>query len=167
MASPAKLCPNQSPTMSTDFFTQTAERRASAIAELDAQTFAPLIRNHLVQLFRKAHAKDKGLTGVVVGMGGCVPRGQYLSRGDETPDAHPDDREPRLYEASDWDADQYDMLQPKHPETLAFLDAVRLYDEALARFVVCDDITLDDLQTTRTRKAAIYGPHGLRARLNA
>lgn len=148
-----------------DFFKTIQDRRAEAIAKLDAETFAPLIRNHLVQLYRKAHAKDAGLLGVLVGMGRAFPRGDYLCKGDNEPNAHPDDKA-RLLDASDWLPGQYDSLQPKHAETLAFFVAVHEYADQLCHTLpYIDDITPADLETTRAKKSAIHGPRGLRVRL--
>ncbi len=142
--------------MSTDFFTQAAERRADAIARLDAETFAPLIRNHLLQLFRKAHAKDHGLTGCIVGMGLASATGRYLMA------KRNDEGEIQAGEARDW---RFGGGAPMYQEAADFLAAVKNYSERLCDSLpYINDIALADLQTTRAKKAAIYGPKGLRAR---
>lgn len=146
-----------------DFFQTVQDRRAKAFDELDRKTFEPLIRNHLVQLFRAAHAVQPQLTGAIVGMGGAIPRGQYLSRGDKEPGAHPEDG-PRMWDACEWDADRGAMYHAAFPAVEAWLQAVRDYDQSLAHDLACDDITPADLVTTRAKKAAIHGPRGSRVR---
>lgn len=144
--------------MQNDFFQTVANRRADAIAKLDADTFAPLIRNHLLQLFRAAHAKDKGLTGVLAAMGRAVPTGVFA--------AHDGDESSRD-EASNWEPTT--NWQPNSPEVYAFLRAVHDYDSLLCNGGSNDlpyiaDITPADLITTRAKKAAIHGPRGSRSR---
>ncbi len=132
-----------------DFFQQVKERRETAIAELDAEKFAPLIRNHLVQLFRAAHAKDSGLTGFSWVMGSGSADGVYSTIYD--------DGEKATRRGLDYDPRNRD--KPEHPETLAFLEAVREYvDRIYNGLPYAGHITLDDLTTTRAKKAAIHGP---------
>lgn len=140
--------------MSTDFFTQTAKKRAEAIAEMDAKTFAPLIRNHLVQLFRKAHAKDKGLTGMRAIMGSAFADGTFTE--------YEEGQEPFKREASDWEP--RNRGQPGAADVLAFLQAVHDYDGLLYNggandLPYIDDITLADLETTRAKKGKVWGKH--------
>ncbi len=138
--------------MSNDFFTQIKTRREDAIAALDASTFAPAIRNHLIQLFRKAHAKDSGLTGVLVGMGCALGTGTYTGTLDG---------ETRKDDARDWGNQVVTS-----PEVHAFLKAVNEYSGLLCPDLpYIDDITVADLTTTRAKKAAIHGPKGSRYRL--
>jgi len=141
--------------MTKDFFSEVAERRADAIAALDHETFAPLIRNHLVQLFRKAHTKDHGLTGCIVGMGVASATGRYLlAERDE-------EGKIQATEARDY---RFGGGAPMYQEVADFLLAVKGYCERLCDTLpYINDITLADLETTRAKKVKIYGPQGSRS----
>lgn len=139
-----------------DFFETLTKRRADAIAKLDADTFAPAIRNHLLQLYRAAHAVEPTLTGIKTGMGGATPCGEYVKQYD--------DGETLTESATQWHAEC--MAQPKHSETRDFFAAVAAYSDAFMTLPDVGDIAPADLVTGRAKKAAIHGPRGLRARLS-
>ena len=145
--------------MKPSLFDKLATLRAARIDVIDAQEIAPRIRNHLIQLFRAAHEVEPGLTGVKVGMGTAFPTGDYHSL-DE-------DQSSFLCSALEWDEQTH--WQPVSDKVGAFFTAIREYD-TLAHgrandLPDIDDITLDDIVTTRTKKAAIHRSRGLRARL--
>lgn len=130
--------------MSTDPLSRIAQRIADAKEAVDRE-FAPLVRNHLVQLFRMAHAVEPDLTGMVAGMGVASPTGTYIREDGET------------QQASDWRF--LGGSKAKHPTTEAWLAEVDAYSDRLCRHDEHDlpyvrDITLDDLETPTTRKAA-------------
>ena len=139
----------------SNFFDTITKRRADAIAELDEKTFAPLIRNHLVQLFRNAQAKDKGLKGVLCGMGTAIPHGIYSTHYDEA-----DGGEALKEEARNW------SMRPDFPEVSEFFDAVAAYSDEYMNLPDIGDITPADLETRGGKKAKIHSPKGLRDRLN-
>lgn len=148
--------------MSKDFFAQVADRRADAIAELDAKTFAPLIRNHLVQLFRKAHEKDGGLEGLWMGMGSATPKGCYLLA------ARDDEGNIATANALDWG---YKAGAPMYQEVADFFSAAKAYTDRICHprayeaLPEVSDITPADLEPRRVKKARVWGPNGLRARM--
>lgn len=154
--------------MKPSLFDKLATLRAARIEAIDAQEIAPRIRNHLLQLFRAAHAVEPGLTGVICGMGHADLCGEYMAKGDQELDAHPDDKGPLRRDAGHWDeSDTGTTCEPIQAATQAFFLAVSEYDGLVGGdrgLPYIDDITLDDLKTTRAKKAAIHGPRGLRAR---
>jgi hypothetical protein len=133
--------------MKKDYFSEIAERRETAIAELDENTFAPMIRNHLVQLFRKAHAVEPTVTGIKIGMGGTAVGGEYVTvyDGGETLSKR----------CTQWDSKSCD--QPKHPETLALFEAAERYQDNYMELPSIADITLADLETSRAKKSKVWG----------
>jgi hypothetical protein len=147
--------------MPKDFFSQVAERRETAIAKLDAETFAPLIRNHLVQLYRAAHAVEPKLTGVLCAMGAAFPRGEYRAQSVSDPSEKVTDKASEWDDKSDWQP-----IQPGRATVCDFFRAVREYEAYLCNGLpYINDITPADLTTGRAKKAAIHGPRGLRSRL--
>ena len=142
-----------------DLFSQLANKRAAHIAEIDTLLIAPVIRNHLLQLFRAAHAVEPTLKGVLCGNGTAVIPGTYLKEYE--------DGESQSVQCCHWH--EHDRAQPKHPETLAFMVAVYQYADRICsgrgdELPYINDITLDDLKTGRAKKAQVWGPRGLRNR---
>lgn len=134
--------------MTKTFFDNLAEKRESDIAMLDRTKFGPMIRNHLVQLFRKAHAVDDGLEGVLVGMGGISIQGTFRA-------CYNDDCSYAQITANDYK--YMGGITVEHPEAEAFLKACEEYDECgLACDVPIADITLDDLKTRSSVKAKVW-----------
>lgn len=135
--------------MSDNFFDTVSEKRQSAFAELDKTKFGPMIRNHLVQLFRKARAVDTGLIGVIIGMGGISCKGTFMGRYDDEPN-----------DVIEIEANDYRYkggFTVEHPEVEDFLEACNEYDESgLACDVPVADITLDDLKTRSSEKAKVW-----------
>lgn len=125
-----------------------AKRIAARKEAIDAE-FAPLVRNHLVQFFRKAHAVEPGLTGVIVGNGIACVAGQYsvTENGDTwTRPGH------------EWSEMQIFKCKP---EVEAFMTTVRDYSDRLCSrsadaLPYVSDITLDDLVTERSKKARVW-----------
>ncbi len=145
--------------MNKNTLDQFAEQIAERKAQIDAE-FAPKLRNHLVQLFRKAHAVDPKLTGLIAAMGRAVPTGQFLNKGDPSSE-FAEDREPRLHDAGDWLAEQCDEYHPLHPETLAFFEEVAAYDDRLCAqraddLPYVDDITPADLTPERVKRSRVW-----------
>ncbi len=125
----------------TDPLSRIAERIAAAKAAVDRE-FAHLVRNHLVQLFRLAHAIEPGLTGAKMGMGTAAASGTYTRTYEDTGERSP-------AQAVYWNADSGEELPP----------AVLAWFEELERYSLClcsrrgdelpevRDITLDDILT--------------------
>ena len=135
--------------MTKNFFDDLGEKRRDAFNELDRTKFGPAIRNHLVQLFRKARAVDPGLMGLIVGMGGCSAKGTHYGRYDDEPN-----------EVIEMDAGDFCYSGGRtceHSETADWLNACHEYDESgLACDVPILDITLDDLKTRSSEKAKVW-----------
>ena len=136
--------------MTKNFFDDLGEKRRDAFNELDRTKFGPAIRNHLVQLFRKARAVDPGLMGLIVGMGDCSAKGTYYGRYD-------DDLDVFAIEMDVGDFRYTDSRTCEHPEVAAWLNACYEYDESgLAYDCPIADITLDDLKTRSSEKAKVW-----------
>ena len=141
--------------MTKNFFDDLADKREAAIAELDNTKFAPAIRNHLVQLFRKARAVDPELGDIAVGMGTATIKGTFLCRGDD--EGEPGEDGPRQLSAGDWAEDSCKDYWPVHQETLDLLRAVNAYSDRLCDGLgYINDITLDDLKTRSSEKARVW-----------
>lgn len=137
--------------MTKNFFDDLGEKRRDAFNELDRTKFGPAIRNHLVQLFRKAHAVDPELGDIVVGMGTATIKGTFLCRGD-APGVGP-----RQISADDWFEESPVEYWPVHQETLDLLRAVNAYSDRLCDGLgYINDITLDDLKTRSSEKAKVW-----------
>jgi hypothetical protein len=124
-----------------DPLAQFAERIAERKQAIDAE-FAPLIRNHLVQLFRKAHAVDPELTGAIFGMGAVSPKGFYICK----------DGEKVL--ARDY---FYCNFEPEHAATKEWLATLSDYSENYLcaqhnGLPYVSDITVDDLLSSPVRE---------------
>jgi hypothetical protein len=141
--------------MTKTFFDDLADKREEAIVELDRTKFGPMIRNHLVQLFRKAHTVDPELGDIVVGMGTATIKGTFLCRGDD--EGEPGEDGPRQLSAGDWAEDSCKDYWPVHQETLDLLRAVAAYSDRLCNGLgYINDITLDDLKTRSSEKAKVW-----------
>ncbi len=142
------------------FFDQLAARRSDEIAALDAAKFAPAIRNHLLQLFRKAHAKDHALEGLAVGMGAATAKGRYLLA------ARDDEGNLATAKALDW---EYGAGAPMYQEVSDFFTAAKSYSDRISArhddLPYIADITLADIETRGMKKAKIHGPRGLCVKL--
>lgn len=136
--------------MTKNFFDDLGEKRRDAFNELDRTKFGPAIRNHPVQLFRKAHAVDPGLTGLIFGAGDCSIQGKVYVRWDDGPEA----------DAVKFGANNYKYVggvTAEHPEAADFLEACEEYAESgLAYDCPIADITLDDLKTRSSEKAKVW-----------
>jgi len=140
------------------FFSEVLADRDEAIAKMDREKFTPIIRNHLVQLFRKAHEVEPRLTGVTVGMGRATAKGVYTITDTEG--------STRVGDPRDQDARDFGYMGglPVHNEVLDFLRAVEDYSNCLCGGFggLCDglgyinDITLDDLVTNSSTKAKMW-----------
>ncbi len=153
--------------MNTSPLDRFAEQIAARKAEIDAE-FAPKLRNHLIQLFRKAHAVEPGLRGVEAYNGLAILRGEYLTQGERDPGAHPDDQKPTTRDASDWTERNYQGLQPKRPEVAAFFLAVKEYEERTmiegeGHLPYIDSITPADLEPNTAKRAAVWRARQSRA----
>ena len=129
--------------MKENFFTAITERRANRIAQADVAV-AHAMRNHLVQLFRKAHKDEPRLEGAINCMGRAVPTGRYTKIYE--------DGKAFLECASNWHVK--DRAQPASANVRAFFQAVSDYSERLSGgpydgLPYIGDITLDDLKTRR------------------
>jgi len=114
------------------------ERIAARKQEIDEE-FAPLVRNRLVQLFRKAHEVEPNLTGVAVGMGTATATGSYTITYE--------DGEQRQERGCYWHSDTRVKV---HPSVNAFLAEVAAYSHRLCGgrpddLPYVSDITLADL----------------------
>ena len=139
--------------MTKTFFDELADKREEAISELDRTKFGPMIRNHLVQLFRKAHAVEPRLTGVIVGMGRAFATGRYVVTDMDR------DGKRRVGEPYDQDASDFGFLggNPVSNEVWDFLKAVEDYAGKLCNGLgYINDITLDDLKTRSSEKAKVW-----------
>lgn len=129
--------------MKENFFTTISDQRADRIAQADVAV-SHAIRNHLVQLFRKAHKDEPNLTGVVSGMGRATPRGCYAKEYE--------DGETLMANASNWSIK--DRAQPVSSNVRAFFQAVADYSDHICSgpyngLPYIQDITSDDLKTRR------------------
>ncbi len=127
-----------------------AARLSDRKAVIDAE-FAPLVRNHLVQLFRAAHAKDNCLTGMSVGMGVASGCGLYA--------VVYDDGETGEYRATSWHP--HNCAGAKHQEVTAWLAEVANYSDRICTgqsdaLPYVNDITLADLTTERVKRAKVW-----------
>lgn len=139
--------------MTKNFFDDLGEKRRDAFNELDRTKFGPMIRNHLVQLFRKAHAVEPRLTGVIVGMGRAFATGRYF-----VTDMDRDGKQ-RVGEPYDQDASDFSFLggNPVSDEVWDFLKAVEDYASKLCSGLgYINDITLADLKTRSSVKARVW-----------
>lgn len=135
--------------MSKDPLAQIAAHIAERKAAVDAE-FAPLVRNHLVQLFRAAHAVEPTLTGMTAGMGTATIDGEYT---------YVDEDGEHLTEANGWKHGSR-KRDAKHDAVAEWLAAVADYSDRLcAELPYVDDITLDDLTTERSKRAKVWGKH--------
>jgi hypothetical protein len=128
------------------FLDKLATLRAARIEVMDAQEIAPKIRNHLLQLFRAAHAVEPTIEGIIAGNGSAIVRGEYL--------ALYEDNDTLPTRCTNWHEDN--GAQPKHPETRALLAAVAEYADNICAggdFPYIDDITLDDLTPASAKRA--------------
>ncbi len=130
-----------------DFFDNISKKREAHFSKLDQEEFVPKIRNHLVQLFRKAHVKEPGLTGMICGNGGAVATGTCF--------VYCGSVESGKISAQHWDSQS--NLELKEPDIRAFLDAVNQYGSSIfSGLPYIDEITLDDLKTTRSKKSKVF-----------
>lgn len=124
------------------FFEDICNKRNELIASIDRIHIVPAIRNHLVQLFQKAHAVEPGLTGMDCGMGSVTVNGTYSPAG--YPDSEfEDERNPDPFEAWKWT--ERSVWQPKHPETLEWLGAVNEFANNFSELPDIGRITVKDL----------------------
>ncbi len=141
--------------MNTDPLDRIAEQLAARKAALDAE-FAPKVRNHLVQLFRKAHAVEPKLTGLIAAQGTACARGEYSMT---------EDGETWTKRAHEWSATQ--ITQPA-PAVRAFLSAVAAYSDRICAGRADDlpyiaDITPADLEPNTAKRAAVWRARQARA----
>lgn len=130
------------------YFDKMNAKRERMIAEVDTKLSVE-IRNHLVQLFRKAHAADPGIEGLLCGMGGISIQGTFKARYTDEPET-----------VVDRDCNDYKYcggVIVEHPEAEEFLEACEEYDSScLAQTSPVDDITLDDLVSRSVKKAKVW-----------
>jgi hypothetical protein len=130
----------------SDFFSKIEDRRSAEISVIDRK-YAVEIRNHIVQLFRKAQAKAPGLTGVLVGMGTATPSGTYETTYEDT-------GETVEVDACDW---KYrGNVDPKHQEITEFFKVVDEYSDKYMELPCIGDITLDDLESRSAKKTELW-----------
>jgi hypothetical protein len=123
--------------MPKDTLSQIADDLEAKRAALDAE-FVPKVRNHLIQLFRKAHKVDPKLTGVNVGMGTACATGKYI---------RDEDGESVLAR----DREYIGGMKARHVETEVWLNEVHRYSSEFLcngradQLPEINDITLKDL----------------------
>jgi hypothetical protein len=131
-----------------DSLAQFADQIVARKQAIDAE-FAPKVRNHLVQLFRKAHAVDPGLTGVIAAQGSACATGHYTVT---------EDGEAWEKQAHEWSDRQ---IAKAKPEVETFLAAVLDYSDHICAgkqddLPYIEDITLDDLETRTAKRARVW-----------
>ena len=142
------------------FFDDLGARREAEMASMDRRIYEPAIRNHLVQLFRKAHADDPELTGVLFGMGGFSIQGNYITAGDPTSE-FPEEREQVFHPCNDWVPRIYDSHQPRSEATRLFFKTMEAYSQHAGTRedplpLIDVDITLNDLESRSSKKAKVW-----------
>lgn len=122
---------------SMSFLKNINKERNQRVSQIDKDFTLPAIRAHLIELFKKAHAKDDRLTGVYVGMGTAIGVGEYACFYEE-------ENEIVYQKAFDF---KYRGPLPMYKETIDFLQAVSDYSDLAVDYSnYIKDITLDDIK---------------------